>query len=202
MITVVRRWLLGFTIAGVAVLMTSTKSFAAMDATLSSDHARPNDWVLLLTDDNNGRSIYQDLSSEGLQPIYLASVTGDFSAACGGPVVARLAWRGNRGGVAFRVPGLQFGSYFLFMQTHGQCWRIRGTVASNHGPLVLTIGDAPADNQDVAAKWRIDSLGPPSPPGIQVPGRSSGLSLAIAGAIALVGLAVVSAAWLRIRRRH
>jgi hypothetical protein len=202
MMTVVRRWLLGFTVAGVAVLITSTNSFAAMDATLSSDHARPNDWVLLLTDDNNGRSIYQDLSSEGPQPIYLASVTDDFSAACGGPVVARLAWRGNRGGVAFRVPGLQFGSYFLFMQTHGQCWRIGGTVAGIHGPLVLTIGGVPADNEDVAANWKIDSLGPPSRAGIQVPGQPLGLSLAIAVAVAFVGLVVVSAAWLRIRRPH
>jgi hypothetical protein len=169
MIARTRRRFFALVIACLSVVMTSTNAYAAMDATLSSDHARPSDWVLLLTDDHNGRSAYQDLSSEGIQPIYLASVTGDFSAACGGPVVARLAWRGNRGGVAFRVPGLQFGSYFLFMQTHGQCWRIGGMVAGTHNPLVLTIGAVAAENQDVAMKWSVESLGPPQHPRPQAP---------------------------------
>jgi hypothetical protein len=201
MIARTRQRFFALMIACLSVVMTSTNAYAAMDATLSSDHARPSDWVLLLTDDHNGRSTYQDLSSEGIQPIYLAAVTGDFSAACGGPVVARLAWRTNRGGVAFRVPGLQFGSYFLFMQTHGQCWRIGGLAAGTHGPLVLTIGGVSADNQDVAANWSVESLGPTEPQTSRQPRQpaiasdSFGQRPIIIGAIVIAALLVALVGW-------
>ena len=196
----VRQGLLALTTACLAVFVTSITANAAMDATLSSDHARPGDWLLLLSDDHNGRATYQGLSSEGIQPIYLASVIGDFSSACGGPVVARLAWRGNRGGVAFRVPPLRLGSYFLFIQTGGQCWRIGGTVAGTESPLMLTIGSTPAGNQDVAANWSIDSLGPSNPQRSQ----ESGLSVGIVGIVVLAALIVAVFGGLRLcqyRRR-
>ena len=100
-------------------------------------------------------------------------------------MVARLAWRGNRGGVAFRVLALQPGSYFLFIQTRGQCWRIGGMVAGTEGPLMLTIGSTPADNQDTAAKWSIESLGPSNPH------QESGLSVGIVGIVGIVVLAAL-----------
>ena len=43
-------------------------AFAAMDATLSSDHARPGDFVLLLTDDHKGTWNYDLLSAGATSP--------------------------------------------------------------------------------------------------------------------------------------
>ena len=147
-------------------LATPINALAAMDATLSSSHARPGDTVLLLTDDHGGTGNYQGLAAENHQPIYLAPTTGDFAQACGGPAsqaVGRLEWRGNAGGVAFVVPTLQLADYWLFMETSSQCWRIGSTT----GILVLSVGNTPADNQDAAARWTADSLGPPPSPTTQ-----------------------------------
>jgi hypothetical protein len=205
----VRRLALALAIAALAVLMGSLTAYAAMDATLSSDHARPGDWILLLTDDNSGRAIYGDLSAEGNQPIYLAPVTNDPTAGCGGVgsnMVGLLAWRGNRGGVAFRAPSLPARNYYLFIDTHSQCWRIGGTVSGIHGPLVLAIGSIAAVNQDVAANWSVESLGPPQQQPSQQPGQlvaapaSVGQRLLVIGAIVLAALLVALAAWWQWRR--
>ncbi|MFI5284203.1 MAG: hypothetical protein ACHQ0J_13890 [Candidatus Dormibacterales bacterium] len=206
-----RRSTIALAIAAVAVLMGTVTAYAAMDATLSSDHARPGDWVLLLTDDNNGKAIYDDLSAEGNQLIYLAPTAGEFTAGCGGSgakMVGRLAWRGNRGGVAFRVPTLPLGTYYLFMETHAQCWRIAGTVSGTHGPLVLAIGNVVADNQNGAATWSVDSLGPPQQQGpSQQPAHQPVTSAPIGQqllvvAIVIVALLVAAATWWRWLRRR
>jgi hypothetical protein len=155
-----RSTLIAMSVAVMAVLMTSVTAYAAMDATLSSTQARPGDWILLLTDDHNGTWDYQGLSAEGGQPLYLAPVSGDFAAGCGSPSVARLEWRGNRAGVAFLVPNLPLGDYYIFMETSSQCWRLAGFVAGTRGPLVLSIGNVIAANQTVAAGWTVNSLAP------------------------------------------
>jgi hypothetical protein len=197
-------------IASLALLISSVTAYAAMYATLSSDHARPGDWVLLLTDDDKGRATYGILSAEGNQPIYLAPVSDDPAAGCGGVgsnMVGRLAWRGNRGGVAFQAPSLPGRSYYLFMNTQFQCWRI-GPVSASYGPLVLAIGSIPAVNQDVAANWSVDSLGPPqqhqpsqAPRQEAVASASVGRPVLIIGAIVIAALLVAVAAWWH-RRRH
>jgi hypothetical protein len=167
---------LAFLLAIVMVLMTAIAAYAAMDATLSSNHGRPGDRILLLTDDHGSSWNYDDLSSEGRQPLYLAPVAvgTDFSAACGGSgsqSVGRFEWRRNRAGVAFPIPNLPQGDYYLFMKTRGQCWRIAGTVEGARGALVLTIGNVSADNQAAAAAWTPGSLGPPAQQPAQPPSR-------------------------------
>jgi hypothetical protein len=159
-------------------------AFAAMDATLSSGHARSGDTVLLLTDDHGGTGNYQGLAAENHQPIYLAPTTGDFAQSCGGPSsrqVGQLDWRGNGGGLAFVTPSLATGDYWLFMKTSGQCWRIGGT----SGILVLSIGTIPADNQDAAARWRPDALAP-SPRTPAQPVASTRSNLLLPAALAAV----------------
>ncbi len=206
-----RRWVAAMAIASLALLMSSVTAYAAMYATLSSDHARPGDWVLLLTDDDKGRATYGILSAEGNQPIYLALVSNDPAAGCGGVgsnMVGRLAWRGNRGGVAFQAPSLPARSYYLFMNTQSQCWRI-GPASASYGPLVLAIGSISAVNQDVAANWSVDSLGPPQQqpslrPTQQVaPSAPLGQRILIAGAILIVAVLVLAGArWQRGRHPH
>lgn len=202
-----RATLIAFVLAVAGVLMTAVAVHAAMDATLSSNHGRPGDWILLLTDDHGASWNYDDLSTEGRQPIYLAAVGGgfpvgsDFSRACGGSdsqSVGKFEWRRNRGGVAFAVPNLPLGDYYLFMSTRGQCWRVGGSVDGAHGPLVLTIGNVSAENQVIAAGWTPDSLGP-----AQQPRRpeSPGPSPAIIGALVAI-VAAISAARLWLRRRN
>ena len=192
----------------VSVLATPLTAFAAMDATLSSDHARPGDFVLLLTDDHKGTWNYELLSTGGHQPIYLAPTTGNRAQACGGPgsqLVGMLQWRGNAGGAHFVVPDLPNGDYWLFMQPDGQCWRVAGGAGPSHGPLVLSVGTIPADNQDVAASWTVDSLAPSAQPTLEqqrtlLPHSASGIFWAgIAGGCALVLLTIV-VAWLKLRR--
>ena len=146
------------------VLLTPTTALAAMFATLSSTHARSGDSVLLLTDDQKGKWTYEGLSSENGQPIYLSPTTSDPVTACGGPksqMVGRLQWRGNAAGVSFIVPNLAQADYWLFMETNGQCWRVAGLVGRLAEPLVLSIGTTPADNQDLAKRWTVDSLPTP-----------------------------------------
>jgi hypothetical protein len=196
-------------IASFALLLSSVTAYAAMYATLSSDHARPGDWVLLLTDDDKGRATYGILSAEGNQPIYVAPVSNDPAAGCGGVgsnMVGRLAWRGNRGGVAFQAPSLPARSYYLFMNTQSQCWRI-GPASASHGLLVLAIGSISAVNQDVAANWSVDSLGPPqqqqpsqAPRQEAVAPASVGRPVLIIGAIVIAALLVAVAAWWHRRR--
>ena len=66
---------LAVVLAATMAAVTAVPAFAAMDATLSSDHARPGDKLLLLTADHNGTWNYESLASENQQSIYLASVT-------------------------------------------------------------------------------------------------------------------------------
>ena len=190
-----------------AVLATPLAAFAAMDATLSSSHARPGDFVLLLTDDHKGTWNYKLLSAEDHQRIYLAPTTRDPAVACGGPgsqLVGTLEWRGNAGGVVFVVPSLPSGDYWLFMEPDRECWRVAGRIGASHGPLVLSIESLPADNQDVAARWTVDSLAPSPQPASQQPrispahGPSLMPWLGIVGGCALV-LLVIVAAWLKAR---
>jgi len=73
-------------------------------------------------------------------------------------MVGRLEWRGNAAGVSFIVPNLPLVDYWLFMETHGQCWRVAGLVGRVPAPLVLSIGAMPADNQEAAKHWTVESL--------------------------------------------
>ncbi len=194
-------------LVAVSVLATPQTVFAAMDATLSSSHARPGDFVLLLTDDHQGTWNYELLSTKGHQPIYLAPATGNRAEACGGPgsqLVGMLQWRGNSGGVHFVVPDLPTGEYWLFMQPDGQCWRVAAGAGASHRPLVLSIGTVPADNQDVAASWTVDSLAPSAPTLEQrrtSPPHSPSriLWVGIGGGCALVLLTIVIA-WVKLGR--
>jgi LPXTG-motif cell wall-anchored protein len=188
----VRPVLVAVSLAVAIVLMTSVTSNAAMDATLSSDHARPGDWILVLSNDHNGTWDYHSLSSAGRQAIYLARASGDDGTACSGQPVGRLEWRGNRGGVAFRVPNLPPGVYNVFINVvdaSPSCWGITGG---------LTIGNVAADNQAVAAGWTVDSLSQPSQ---QQPNRQSNrLWLPIVGAsVALAALSLFGL-WKRRKR--
>jgi hypothetical protein len=197
-----RRAVTATVIAGVVAVISSVTVYAAMDATLSSDHGRVGDWVLLLTDDHNETWNYAGLSSEGNQLIYLASVSGDPAAGCGGTgsgTIGHLEWRQNRAGLAFQVPTLQVGTYNLFMATRGQCWRIAGMVAGARGPLVLTIGTVAAENQDVAMNWTVESLGPPPQPRSQALVPLPLLPI-IAGAILVAALLAASLILWRRRR--
>ena len=188
----VRLVLIALSLAVAMVLMTSVPSTAAMDASLSSAHARPGDWILLLSDDHNGTWDYHSLAAAGSQAIYLAPVSGDVGVACSGQSVGRLAWRGNRGGVAFRVPNLPPGVYNLFIDVADaspSCWGIAGG---------LTIGSVAADNQAVAAGWTIDSLARPSQ---QAPSReSNGLWLPIVGALVALAALSLFGLWKRQKR--
>ncbi len=165
-----------------------------MDATLSSDHARPGDLVLLLTDDNKGAMTYEALSLENHQNIYLAPVTGDWGNACGGAgsqIVGKLRWRGNSGGLAFMVPNLPQADYWLSMQTTGQCWRIVHRIGRLSGPLVLSIGQSPAENQQLAANWTVESLPMPKPSSakpvaISSPGLTSAWLVILGGCAVLL----------------
>jgi hypothetical protein len=187
----VRPVLIALSLAVAMVLMASVTGDAAMASSLSSDHARPGDWILLLTDDHNGTWDYHSFSAAGRQAIYLAPIGGDDSAACTGQPVGRLAWRGNRGGVAFRVPNLPPGLYKVFIDVvdaSPSCWVTSG----------LTIGNVAADNQAVAAGWTVDSLARPSQ---QQPRRESNrLWLPVVGA--LIGLAALSLFGLWKRQKH
>jgi hypothetical protein len=157
-----KKVIFGFTLGATAlVLLTPSGALAAMDATLSSTHARPGDSVLLLTEDYKGTWTYDGLSAENHQSIYLAPTTGAWADACGdvgSQRIGRLQWRGNTAGLSFVVPSLPLADYWLFMETSGQCWRIAGQQGGAHQPLVLSLGSTPADNQNVAAAWTIDSL--------------------------------------------
>ena len=195
-----------FVVVPAVVLLTPITALAAMDAMLSSTHARPGDSVLLLTDDHKGTSIYDGLSSENQQPIYLAPTTGNWADACGGlgsSMVGRLQWRGNAAGLAFIVPSLPFADYWLFMKTQGQCWRVAGQAGA--GPLILTVGTSPADNQHVAMRWTVDSLPPPRqsvshPSPVPQTSSPASLWLAIAGGSVLV-LLVLALGLNRLRQR-
>ena len=190
-----RRFAIALATAGIGMLMSSSTVFAAMDATLSSDHARAGDWVLLLTDDHGGRGTYEGLSAEGSQPIYLAPTAGEASVGCGGArskTVGQLEWRGNRGGVAFQVPSLQAGTYYIFMKTNNQCWRIGGRVGGGHAPLVLGIGNNAAQNQDIAASWRVDSLTSPSPPTSEQPRQQTNTSEPVAPRLLIIAATLMA----------
>jgi hypothetical protein len=142
------------------ILLTPTSALAAMLATLSSTHGRPGDWVLLLSDDDQGRATYAGLSEENHQPIFLAPTTSDPAAACGGPnsqPVGMLQWRGEAAGLAFVIPNRPLADYWLFMATGGECWRL----GVDGEPLILTIGTSSAENQEVAKHWTVDSLPQP-----------------------------------------
>jgi hypothetical protein len=196
-------------LTGAMVLATPMTAFAEMDAALSSSHARPGDTILLLTDDHKGTSNYKLLSSEDHQRIYLAPTTGNPAEACGGPgsqMVGSLEWRGNAGGVVFVVPSLPFADYWLFMETSGQCWRIAGGTGASSEILVLSIGNTPADNQDTAKRWTVNSLGPPPRPVSQQSRTSPSSSpsalpwLGIVSGCALV-LLLISVVWRKARAR-
>jgi hypothetical protein len=185
---------------GAIVLLSPISAVAAMDATLSSTHARPGDSVLFLTDDHSGRGRYGGLSAEDQQPIYLIPRTSEFNAtACDGPsswMIGKLQWRANAAGLAFVVPQLPLADYWLFMKTQGQCWRVGGQTGGSHGPLILTVGTTPADNQDVARRWTVDSLATPKPLAEHSsPGRTW---LGIAGVLLLVAIVFVAS---RFRQR-
>jgi hypothetical protein len=197
-------------VTATVVLATPITAFAAMDATLSSSHARPGDLILLLTDDHKATWNYKGLSSEDHQQIYLAPITDNPAKACSNPgskMVARLQWRGNAGGAAFVVPSLPFADYWLFMDTSGQCWRIASRTGGSREALVLSIGNTPADNQDAAARWTVDSLAPPPEPISQQSRTPASFSpsaltwLGIVGGCALV-LVVISVVWWRVRARN
>jgi hypothetical protein len=188
-------------VAAAIVLVTPTTALAAMIATLSSTHARPGDSVLLLTDDQKGTWTYEGLSSENRQPIYLSPTTSEPGTACGAPtssMVGRLQWRGNAAGLAFVIPNLPLADYWLFMETHGQCWRVAGPIGRLVEPLVLSIGTTPADNQDIAKRWTVDSLRAPkqsstAPPGLRQ--ASSGppwLAIAVGGLLVFVAAVAVA----------
>jgi hypothetical protein len=179
--------------------------FAAMDATLSSAHARPGDAVLLLTDDHRGTWDYSGLAAENHQLIYLYPVSDSFPAsACGearSRLVGALSWRDNTGGVAFSVPDLPEGPYWLFMQTVGQCWRIAGTTMNGQAPLLLLIGTTPAENQKAAKQWGLGSVAPSPRSSVQrlsysaVPGDVALRWLLIAMGIVLAGITGVAVRW-------
>lgn len=185
--------LIALLLAVAMVLMASVTGDAAMSASLSSDHARHGDWILLLTDDHQGTWDYRSFSG-GRQAIYLAPVSGDDAAACTGQPVGRLEWRGNRGGVAFRVPNLSPGVYNAFIDVvfaSPSCWVITGG---------LTIGNVAADNQAVAAGWTVNSLArasqqPPRP-------QSNGLWLPIVGALIALAALSLFGFWKRQKRVH
>lgn len=187
----VRPVLIALSVAVAMVLMAAMTGDAAMSASLSSDHARPGDWILLLSDDHNGTWDYHSLSAAGRQAIYLAPIGGDDGAACTGQSVGRLEWRGKRGGVAFRVPNLPPGVYKIFIDVvdaSPSCWVTSG----------LTIGSVAADNQAVAAHWTVDSLAPPSQ---QRPsGESNGLWLPIIGALVALAALSLFGLWIRHKR--
>ena len=183
--------LIALSLAVAMVLMASVTGDAAMSASISSDHARPGDWILLLSDDHNGTWDYHSLSAAGSQAIYLAPVGGDDGAACSGQPVGRLAWRGNRGGVAFTVPNLPPVVYKVFIDVvdaSPSCWVTSG----------LTIGNVAADDQAVAAGWTVNSLArasqqPPRP-------QSKGLWLPIVGALVALAALSLLGLWKRQKR--
>src|SRR5258708_4858167 len=109
------------------VVLTPITALAAMYATISSDHARPGDSVLVLSEDFHGASDYTGLSDENHQAIYLAPTTSPPAAACGGPsshMVERLHSRGNAAARAFIVPNIELEDYWLFMEARRQCCRL------------------------------------------------------------------------------
>ena len=200
--------LLTVLVTGAIILLTPATALAAMIATLSSTHARSGDSVLLLTDDQKGKWIYEGLSSEDRQPIYLSPTAQNPADACGGAgsqMVGRLQWRGNAAGVSFIVPNLPLADYWLFMETNGQCWRVAGLVGRLAEPLVLSIGTTPADNQDLAKRWTVDSLPPPkqsTPTALPLRQTSpqASLGFALAGGSVLLLIALLALA-LRLRAR-
>jgi hypothetical protein len=184
---------------GAIVLLSPISALAAMLATLSSSHARPGDYVLLLTDDHRGTWSYAGLSAEHSQAIHLAPTTTDPAQACGGPgsqMIGKLQWRGNGAGLAFIVPNLPLADYWLFMETQSQCWRVGGAVGQLAAPLVLSIGTTPADNQDVARRWTVDSLATPKP--LAEHSSPGPTWLGIAGVLLLVAIVFVAS---RFRQR-
>lgn len=189
------RWTLIFLVVLVIVLVTPITALAAMNATLSSSHARPGDSVLLLTDDHNGKWRYEGLSAENQQPIYLAPTTGSWADACGGPgsqMVGTLQWRGNAAGLAFMVPRLPPADYWVFMKTHEQCWRVAGALGQLSAPLVLSVGNSPAENQDLATRWTVDSLPIPPKRSVSHPATVPWLALAGGGVLLLLALSTLA----------
>jgi hypothetical protein len=187
-------------VAAALVLLTPMSALAAMNATLSSTHARPGDSVLLLTDDLKGTWQYEGLSTENRQPIHLAPITGSWADACGGAgsqMVGRLQWRGNAAGVTFIVPNLPLADYWLFMETNSQCWRVGGVVGRLSEPLVLSVGTIPAENQDVAKRWTVDSLPPPkqslaTPKPLAEHSSPVKTWIGVAGVLVLVAVALIA----------
>lgn len=193
--------LLTVLVIGAIILVTPATALAAMMATLSSTHARSGDSVLLLTDDQKGKWTYEGLSSENGQPIYLSPTARNPADACGGAgtqMVGRLQWRGNAAGVSFIVPNLPQADYWLFMETNGQCWRIGQAVGRLAEPIVLSIGTIPADNQDIAKSWTVDSL-PATKRSASPAPASSGVALRWLG-IAGSGVLLLLAAGLLVLR--
>jgi len=176
--------------------VTAVPAFAAMDATLSSDHARPGDKLLLLTADHNGTWNYESLASENQQSIYLASVTASPRKHAVDRAVQSLdasSGEATQEASGSLYPAFPLAEYWVFMETFGQCWRIAEPKGRTNDVIVLTIGSTPADNQEAAAAWTLDSLPRPSPPALPKPhiqaaaGASVGIWwLWIVGACALL----------------
>ena len=195
-------------LASAAVLGMPVTAFAAMEAILSSDHARPGDTILLLTNDHSGSWDYGGLAQENHQEIYVAPATSTGQTeGCGGAgsrLIGMLAWRGNAGGLSFAAPNLPTGDYWLFMLTGGQCWRIGGDSPGSSGILVLSIGPTPADNQDAASMWTVEALTPsPRPiiPTSDIHATSRGSFLPWLGVVGVGALALLigAIAWRGLR---
>jgi len=129
---------------------------AAVDATLSSDHARPRDHLLLLTDNHGGAWDYSALILQGPHDVFMAPTTSDPGVDCGGPdsiAIGQLVWRGSKGGVAFDAPLVTSGDYWFFLLTDHECWRIGTPDRKASRIMTLRIGTDSAIHQDLAASW-------------------------------------------------
>lgn len=191
-----RRVLLALVLATGTVLISPNSVLAAMDAQLSSSYGRVGDEIRLTTDDNGGRADYSGLSSIGPEPIYLYPAGLDPpSGQCGAGSAVQvgiLTWSHGQGTLAFHIPPVAFGNYFLLMQVENQCWRVAGQLPSHvHGPLILSVGDIPAP---------ITSASAPTSPVVPTPsghgqqsepsqaGQFGPLALALGAALVIVTL--------------